>query len=163
MIKKCFFKSTRIYSHSFSSAAEELVLYEKSPSQEYIKKIEYAKAKPFEYIPGPPQLPFFGNLLNYRLGNNVTSSNILNYLYVVYFWGPFSSRTYHKALKNRYDKYGPVVRENLAGRKIIHIFEPEDAQIVFQNEGKMPYIAPLQETALIYRRMKNLSLGLGNM
>uniref|UniRef100_A0A915LD78 Class II aldolase/adducin N-terminal domain-containing protein n=1 Tax=Romanomermis culicivorax TaxID=13658 RepID=A0A915LD78_ROMCU len=104
----------------------------------------YAKAKHFDSIPGPKQWPIVGNLLDYRIG-------------------PFSPQAYHRALCDRYQKYGPLVRENFAGRKVVHVFDPDDARIIYQSEGKTPYVVPLQETALMYRNLRKLSLGLGNM
>lgn len=38
------------------------------PAAEATSRIEYAQAKPFSDIPGPRQLPFIGNLLDYRFG-----------------------------------------------------------------------------------------------
>jgi hypothetical protein len=88
---------------------------------------------------------------------------------------------YHEALKSLYQTYGPLVRENLGGRVIVHVFHPEDIKTVelkfgidlvlrklkylsvfqvYSHEGKYPRIPPLQETTQIYRAQKQMSLGL---
>jgi len=61
-----------------------------------------------------------------------------------------------------YTKYGPLVREDIGTHSIVHVFDPDDVQTVYSAEGKNPFVPPLQETTQIYRRTKNMSLGLGN-
>jgi hypothetical protein len=46
---------------------------------------------------------------------------------------------------------------------IISTLQPDDARTVFTADGKYPHIQPLQDTAQLYRAMRNMSLGLGNM
>jgi hypothetical protein len=46
---------------------------------------------------------------------------------------------------------------------IIKTLQPDDARTVFTADGKYPHIQPLQDTAQLYRAMRNMSLGLGNM
>ncbi|XP_021930388.1 probable cytochrome P450 CYP44 isoform X8 [Zootermopsis nevadensis] len=70
---------------------------------------------------------------------------------------------YHKVLEDLYEKYGPLVRQDLGNGTIIHIFDPEDIRTVYINEGTMPHVVPLQETAQLYRQTRNMSLGLGNV
>uniref|UniRef100_A0A914ZAU2 Cytochrome P450 n=1 Tax=Panagrolaimus superbus TaxID=310955 RepID=A0A914ZAU2_9BILA len=99
----------------------------------------------FDEIPGPKGIPFLGTLPNYRKRENVEN--------------------YANILLKMYETYGPLVKENIGwGRgSIIHVFDPEDSKIIFQNEGKIPYITPLQETTQMYREMKGMNPGLGNL
>lgn len=77
--------------------------------------------------------------------------------------GKYKIERYHKVLEDLYEKYGPLVRQDLGNGTIIHIFDPEDIRTVYINEGTMPYVVPLQETAQLYRQTRNMSLGLGNV
>lgn len=62
-----------------------------------------------------------------------------------------------------YEKYGPIVYERIGSQKpIIHVFEPEDVEIVYRNEDKMPKIFPLSNFTKMYRKKEGLSMGLGN-
>ena len=99
-----------------------------------------------------------------------------------YVFGPFSKTKYHEALAALHRDYGPVVRENIGGRVIVHVFDPEDIkagfrqlfhqcqtsrnfrplQTVYSHESKWPVVPPLQETTQLYRAQKQMSLGLGN-
>ncbi|CAG7828568.1 unnamed protein product [Allacma fusca] len=100
-------------------------------------------AQDFTCIPGPVSLPFVGNTYLYKLG-----------IYSVF--------QYHKVLQTLHAKYGPVVREKIGNRTIVHVFDPDDVKTVHSIDGKMPEVPPLQETTQIYRQKRNLSLGLGN-
>jgi len=62
----------------------------------------------------------------------------------------------------RYRRYGPIYRETTAGETIVHLLRPDYIQTVYQNEGKIPYLVPLMETTQMYRRLRQLSPGLGN-
>lgn len=95
-------------------------------------------------IPGPPTYPLIGNLYQYNWN------------------GPFQKFKYHEALHSLYRTYGPVVKQNIGGRVIVHVFEPSDIQTVYAHEGKWPVVPPLQETTQMYRQQKQMSLGLGN-
>lgn len=95
-------------------------------------------------IPGPFIVPIWGNLYKYKLG----LYNILEY---------------HKVLPWLYKKYGPIVKEKYGKETIIHVFEPDDAKTIYQNEGHSPRVVPLQETIQLYRERMGMSLGLGNM
>ena len=77
--------------------------------------------------------------------------------------GPFSPETYDKALMQRYFKYGKIFKETIAGGTVVHLFDPEYIQTVYQHEGKIPHIPPLLETTQMYRKYRNMSPGLGNM
>ncbi|XP_039290578.1 probable cytochrome P450 CYP44 [Nilaparvata lugens] len=94
-------------------------------------------------IPGPTALPVVGNLYQYMFNK----SKILKY---------------HEVLQQLYEKYGPIVRETFGNKTIIHLFDPVDAKTVLDNEDKRPFVVPLQETTLLYRKKSDMSLGLGN-
>uniref|UniRef100_A0AC34FC64 Cytochrome P450 n=1 Tax=Panagrolaimus sp. ES5 TaxID=591445 RepID=A0AC34FC64_9BILA len=99
----------------------------------------------FDQIPGPKGVPFLGTLPNYRKRESVEN--------------------YANILLKMYETYGPLVKENIGwGRgSVVHVFDPNDSKIIFQNEGKIPYITPLQETTQMYREMKGMNPGLGNL
>lgn len=99
--------------------------------------------QPYSAIPGPVSFPLIGTAWTYKTG-----------VYRVH--------QYHEVLRALFHKYGPVVRERLAGTTIVHLFDPDDVKLVHQNEGKYPEVPPLQESALLYRQLKGMSLGLGN-
>ena len=77
--------------------------------------------------------------------------------------GIYDIGKYHEVLQDLYKRYGPLVRQDLGKNVIIHVFDPDDIKTVYINEGKHPNIAPLQESALLYRQSRGFSLGLGNM
>jgi len=99
--------------------------------------------KAFSEIPGPKCFPLIGSAYQYRFGN-------------------FKKTEYHLALMDMFKTYGPIVKENLGGKEIVHVFDPDDMKTVYNNEGKWPVIPPLQETTQLYRQQKEMSPGLGN-
>lgn len=66
-------------------------------------------------------------------------------------------------LDHLFRTYGPLVREKIGPSTLVHVFDPDDSRTIYQHEGKMPYIVPLQETAQLYRQKADLSPGLGNV
>ncbi|EGT56443.1 hypothetical protein CAEBREN_25921 [Caenorhabditis brenneri] len=104
----------------------------------------------FSEIPGPREIPVFGNAGNfkYAIGSNAKTIE-----------------SYNIHLEEMYRKYGKIVKENLGfGRKyVVHVFDPADAQTVLAADGKTPFIVPLQETTQKYREMKGMNPGLGNL
>jgi len=70
---------------------------------------------------------------------------------------------YHKVLEQLRLKYGPIVQQKLGSETLVHVFDPDDVKKVYQTEGKWPHVAPLQETVQLYRKKRDLSLGLGNL
>eukprot|EP00095_Tigriopus_kingsejongensis_P008076 maker-scaffold1264_size52097-snap-gene-0.11 protein:Tk08076 transcript:maker-scaffold1264_size52097-snap-gene-0.11-mRNA-1 annotation:"cytochrome p450 cyp44" len=94
-------------------------------------------------IPGPVTYPIIGNLHQY-------------------VWGPFRKTKYHEALGRLHEMYGPLVKQSIGGRTIVHVFDPDDIKTVYAHEGKWPQVPPLQETTQMYRQQRQMSLGLGN-
>ena len=41
-------------------------------------------------------------------------------------------------------RHGPLVRENIGGKTVVHVFDPEDIKNVYSVEGKRPVVPPLQ-------------------
>ncbi len=105
---------------------------------------EVETVKPFEAIPGPRGLPFLGTYMQYR-------------------FGPFSPSTYHHALLQNHQRYGDIFKETICGHTVVHLFDPEFVKAVYGADGKMPHIAPLLETTQRYRKLRDLSPGLGNI
>ncbi|XP_014662612.1 PREDICTED: probable cytochrome P450 CYP44 [Priapulus caudatus] len=97
-------------------------------------------AKPFSEIPGPMGLPYIGTMLDYKLRPS----------------------TYHKRLLQLHKRYGKIWKETIAGNVIVHLMDPDMIRTVYDAEGKIPHIPPLQETTQKYRKEKEMSLGLGN-
>lgn len=106
----------------------------------------YLNAKPFHEIPGPKGLPFLGTLLEYRKGP----------------FQKFNIDRFQDAIRSRYEEYGDIMKETIAGATVVHLFNPDYIRTVFQTEGKIPHIAPLLETTQRYRKEKGMSPGLGN-
>ena len=66
-------------------------------------------------------------------------------------------------LTQRYRKFaGSLVREKVAGRTRVHVFDPEHVRHAYLQEGKWPQIEPLVETTQLYRQQARSSPGLGN-
>jgi len=51
---------------------------------------------------------------------------------------------YHEALLAMHRRYGPLVRERIGRKTIVHVFSPDDIQTVYAAEGKWPVVPPLQ-------------------
>ncbi|KAL3853185.1 hypothetical protein ACJMK2_016750 [Sinanodonta woodiana] len=107
---------------------------------------QYESAKPFSEIPGPKGLPYLGTLLEYRQGP----------------FKKFDIDRLQDALLARYKEYGRIMKEAIGSTTVVHLFDPEYVKVIFQSEGKMPYIVPLMETTQRYRQQRGLSPGLGN-
>lgn len=78
---------------------------------------------PFESIPGPKPLPIVGNIWRYFP-----------------FVGDYKPDTlFENALYNK-KKYGPIVREQLTTKHtILHLFDPNDIESFFRQDGKEPF------------------------
>ncbi|KAL5015473.1 hypothetical protein ScPMuIL_009743 [Solemya velum] len=107
---------------------------------------DYDNAKPFSQIPGPIGLPYLGTLFQYRKGP----------------FQRFDIDHLKDAVIARYRQYGAIMKETVSGVTVVHLFHPDFIRTVFQSEGKIPHIAPLMETTQRYRKLRNLSPGLGN-
>lgn len=88
---------------------------------------------------------------------NMTNFDNLNYT------GFYKGESYHKAILDLYERYGPIVYEKIGPREpVIHVFDPSDVETVYRNEDKTPKIFPLNEFIKSYRQMKGKSAGLGH-
>ena len=76
--------------------------------------------------------------------------------------GPFSIERKGDALLSRYQQYGRIFKETIAGKTIVHLADPEYFKTVYAHEGRIPHIPPLLETTQLYRKYRGLSPGLGN-
>ncbi len=147
-VVRCFSMKSRIAQHlsrsrcGFASVAA-------------VNEVPVDSVKPFESIPGPKGVPIFGNLLSYRFGKNLTVRRYSRKTSVVCMvtiisltniriLGPFTIAKYNDALLQTYQRYGPIVKEKFGSHVVVHVFDPEDARVVYANEGKIPYIVPLQ-------------------
>ncbi|XP_045600891.1 probable cytochrome P450 CYP44 [Procambarus clarkii] len=136
-----------------SSYVHKYIVYKWKPHQ-YVRYMSHISpsipagslksAKPFSSIPGPVSLPVLGTLFPYKLGLKKLP-------------------TYHRDVCDLYHKYGPIVREVFGSQVVVHVFDPADIRAVYENDGKTPFIPPLQETTQFYRQQKKMSLGLGNL
>ena len=79
----------------------------------------WESAKPLSEIPSPPKQMFFGHA-------NLLSKNM---------------KTMHKFHEELHKKYGNIVLLKVPGRNIICIYDPEDARVVYGNDGRTPDLA----------------------
>lgn len=72
----------------------------------------------------------------------------------------------HEENREKYHKYGPIVRETYFYRQsIVQIFEPDDFEKVFRHQGKCP-IRPPSEFVIKYRKQNSdlySNVGLANL
>ena len=80
-----------------------------------------------------------------------------------HFTGIKSITNYHNDIFELFKKYGSLVKEEFGDQTVLHVFDPHDIQLVYEADGKSPYIPPLQETAQLYREKNDMSPGLGNV
>jgi len=78
--------------------------------------------QPFEMIPGPKPLPVIGN--------------VWRYLPIV---GDYKPNALFENAKFNREHYGPIVREQLTENlTILHLFDPDDVESLFRQDGKYP-------------------------
>ncbi|XP_050306860.1 cytochrome P450 302a1, mitochondrial-like isoform X2 [Anthonomus grandis grandis] len=78
--------------------------------------------KSFSSIPGPKSLPGIGTLHNY-----------------LPLIGTYKFTELHHNGHKKYNKYGPVVKEEIvSGINIVWLFDPDDIEVMFRSEGKYP-------------------------
>ncbi|GFR96411.1 cytochrome P450 10-like [Elysia marginata] len=98
--------------------------------------------KEFKDIPGPgglAQWPVVGSLFNFKPFTHFTPANLDKLIeYMVY-------------------RYGPIVRLQLSGPKVI-LSNPKDLEIVYQHEGRYP-IRPATDLGSLYCQRNNVPGG----
>ena len=85
----------------------------------------YSPARPFNEIPGPRGLPFFGSVFELRREGGIENYHIIN--------------------QNRFEKYGSIYKETILGRTTIHINDTAAAETLFRADVKYPnrpYLLP---------------------
>lgn len=108
---------------------------------------------------------FNTNWVRFFLGETNKKSKVeleRNQKFVFVFQGIYNISEYDKVLRKLHARYGPVVRQDIGTRTVIHAFDPDDVQTVLSCDGKTPTVPPLQETTKLYREKRQLSPGLGN-
>ena len=80
------------------------------------KLSEWQNAKPMSEIPSPPKQPLIGHLS--LMTKNAKSLHI-----------------FHDELRK---KYGNIVLLSVPGRDLVCIYGPEEARVLFSNDGKNP-------------------------
>ena len=96
--------------------------------------------------------------------NVVLSFGIVSVIKFVFYCipGPYSREKYHEALLARYEQYGPIFKENLAGETVVHVFDPDMVRQVYAADGRRPLIPALLEMRKKYRKVRDMAPGLGN-
>lgn len=83
----------------------------------------YLLARPFNEIPGPPGLPFFGSVLEFiREGG---------------------TKNLHRINEQRFEKYGPIYRETMFGKTNVHLNDASAVETLFRADGKYPKKPPI--------------------
>ncbi|XP_781842.1 cytochrome P450 10 [Strongylocentrotus purpuratus] len=100
-------------------------------------------AKPYDEIPGPKGVPFFGSLFDYT------------------GLGPYKLDKLHEATVDRFRNFGPIFKETLAGVTHVHIIDPTDVRELFRNEGRSPKRTPI-DAMVKYRRTRKRHIGMAN-
>ncbi|ESO90813.1 hypothetical protein LOTGIDRAFT_163698 [Lottia gigantea] len=104
---------------------------------------DYNQALPFEDIPGPQGIKYLGTLPHYMTGR-------------------LDKYKYQDILEEYFSKYGPIFKETLFDKTVVHVCHPDMIKVVYQDEGKYPEIEPLMEPTQKSRCDEGMSLGLGN-
>uniref|UniRef100_A0A1E1W6Z4 Cytochrome P450 n=1 Tax=Pectinophora gossypiella TaxID=13191 RepID=A0A1E1W6Z4_PECGO len=96
--------------------------------------------KPFKEVPGPPSLPFIGQILNFMPWNELSDVN--------------------KLQENLYRRYGSIVRldASLGKPAFCFLFDPEATAFVLRHENVMP-LRPGFESLEYYRKFHNKPKG----
>ena len=47
-------------------------------------------------------------------------------------------RKFHKLVVKLFDEYGPIFKEHVTEKTVVHVMEPKDFETVFRAEGKYP-------------------------
>ncbi|KAK3747136.1 hypothetical protein QZH41_015124 [Actinostola sp. cb2023] len=82
------------------------------------------KVRPFKDIPGPKGLPYVGSVHRYMMDEGFDKI--------------------HKVHQKLFDEFGPIFKETLFGKTMVHVLGPVDTEKVFRSEGKYPQRGPLK-------------------
>ncbi|XP_078680492.1 putative cytochrome P450 CYP44 [Branchiostoma floridae x Branchiostoma belcheri] len=102
--------------------------------------------RPFEEIPGPKGLPFFGSALDYSPFGRF----------------PIHTKLGHSTIE-RYQTYGKIYREKLGPRRhTVFVCDPKDIATVFRSDGRFPE-RPIINALNTYRAVRKKPKGLANL
>ena len=101
--------------------------------------VENAEVKPYNEIPGPKGLPFFGTLFDYVRNKGHTRI--------------------HEIQQDRAQQYGEIYREKILDYDTVTISNPDDIQYLFRNEGKYPQREPLFPLWMKYKEDRRQAHG----
>ena len=101
---------------------------------------EYANAKPFSQIPGPPSIPGFGMIWSYLKNDRF-----------------YLKRPHLFMLKNKQD-YGPIYAEAIGSVRYIMATQAEDIAKTFKAEGAYPSRGPVYPW-ICYREQRKKAKG----
>lgn len=143
--------SSRLFCSSSSSSLH--LLHRKRKKEESQTEI-----KPFKSIPGPRTFPLLGSSWEYckffytifDLIFSVVSfcSSLYSSLstFISFFYSEFDTlvvtryklHKLHEAHLDRYQRYGPIVKEEVGGANIVHLYDTKDFEQVFRTQGNEP-------------------------
>ncbi|RUS91552.1 hypothetical protein EGW08_000667 [Elysia chlorotica] len=110
--------------------------------QETHSTVVTSTIKDFKDIPGPrglAQWPVVGSLFYFKP------------------FTEFTPATLDKLIEHMVNQYGPIVRLQLSGPKVI-LSDPKDLEVVYQNEGRFP-LRPTTDLSALYCQRNNQSGG----
>lgn len=118
----CLASKSRLTTHRVLPSLRTHLRPESSISASSAASVSEETSLPFEEIPGPKGLPVIGN--------------VWRYLPVI---GEFQLEKLDDIGRTLNRRYGPIVREHVFGRlNIVHLFDPQDMEVMFRNEGRYP-------------------------
>ncbi|KAK3798075.1 hypothetical protein RRG08_034631 [Elysia crispata] len=119
----------------------QLQLFSSLPRETY-STVATSTIKEFKDIPGPggvAQWPIVGSLFHFKP------------------FTEFTPASFDKLIEYMVNQYGPIVRLQLSGPKVI-LSDPKDLEVVYQNEGRYP-LRPATDLSALYCQRNNLSGG----
>ena len=101
-----------------------------------------ASALPFDEIPGPKGLPLLGSLFEF-----IKEGGIQNL---------------HNMSAQRFEKYGPLFKDTILGRTLVHLSKPAEVENLLRADGKYPNRPELIPLAFL-RKQQNIHLGISQL